>query len=475
MTAFATATYTTFTSSGQGPGLNVYRLPFAEWAYPDRRSAIVLSVQAMPQHPVDKLAEFAIFKNPRMEGTGSLTLMLAPAIFLNQAHRCPARLQSVHIVKREQAMITNLLKSRTTAAIALIAAPMLLLTASLRSSPVHASLAGATLIPQPFDTCLLDNSAGNLFQFSSMTGQYRFAIASDGFSVTGTGVVNTRNGVRTLTDFRSDRRISAAFIVGQLTGSATIYLLEAAGVWQTFRTVATDPSNSCTCYPFASDYVEASCPQTNSPDFVLQRQDVDWRSKGAVTPVKNQGVLKADWAFSVTGAVEGGLSNSKGELTSLSEQELVDCGGTRTQECQGGSPVSGFIFAEQKGLCTEQSYPYTATLGTCQQCAAVGRPTGHVICSGEAALAAAVGQGPVSAVITSDWMPGFVGTGIVDAECSTFAPHSYSAVLVVGFTQDYWIVKNSLGTQWGNHGYFNLRRGKNACGINNFIAYPTFR
>jgi cathepsin L len=194
-----------------------------------------------------------------------------------------------------------------------------------------------------------------------------------------------------------------------------------------------------------------------------------------VTPVKNQGDLKADWAFSVTGAVEGRQDIVAGQLESLSEQELVDCAGTGTQECQGGSPVQGFILAEQKGLCTEQSYPYTATHGTCKQCSVVARPKGHtIVCGGEAGLAAALNQGPVSAVVSSDWMPGFVGAGVVDAECNTFAPHTYTAVLVVGYTATYWIVKNSLGTQWGSNGYFKLIRGKNACGIANFAAYPTF-
>jgi hypothetical protein len=374
-------------------------------------------------------------------------------------------------------MITNLLASRTITYICLIAALMLLVTASLPSPPVHASFDPTAVIARQFDNCLLDDSAGSLFQFNSMTGQYLYTLASSAFSLSGTGVVATRNGVRTLTDSRSDRRVSVGLNVGQLTGSATIYFMQSPGVWQTFRTVATNPSNSCTCYPFASDYFQASCLQTASPDLIFHRQDIDWRSKGTVTPVKNQGELKADWAFSVTGAVEGWQQISTGKLTSLSEQELVDCAGTGAQECPaGGSPVRGFIFAEQKGLCTEASYPYTARSGSCKECQAVTHPTGHtILCPGEAGLADALNNGPVSAVMSSDWMPGFTGGVVVDAGCNTFAPHTYTAVLVVGSTAGYWIVKNSLGTAWGDQGYFKLVRGKNACGISNFMAQPTFK
>ena len=92
-----------------------------------------------------------------------------------------------------------------------------------------------------------DNSTGNLFQWNSTTGQYMFTRCSDGFNLTGTGVVRLVNGIRTLTDFKTDRRISAGFNTGQLTGSATIYLMVTGGVWQTFRIVDTNPAAVCAC------------------------------------------------------------------------------------------------------------------------------------------------------------------------------------------------------------------------------------
>jgi hypothetical protein len=98
-----------------------------------------------------------------------------------------------------------------------------------------------------FDNCLKDNSSGNLFQFSSTNGQYKFTRCSDGFMLSGTGVVRLMNGILTLTDSKPDRRVSAGFITGQRTGSATIYIMIGQGVWQTFRINSTNPAAVCSC------------------------------------------------------------------------------------------------------------------------------------------------------------------------------------------------------------------------------------
>ena len=55
------------------------------------------------------------------------------------------------------------------------------------------------------------------------------------------------NGIQTLTDFKTDRRISAGFKTGQLTGNATLYVQVALGVWQTFQIVDTNPNAVCAC------------------------------------------------------------------------------------------------------------------------------------------------------------------------------------------------------------------------------------
>src|SRR5262249_59407567 len=98
-----------------------------------------------------------------------------------------------------------------------------------------------------FDTCLKDNTSGNLLQWNSTTGQYQFTRCADNFTLSGTGTVSLVNGIRTLTDFKTDRRIRAGFNTGQLTGNATIYLQVGQGGWQVFQIYDTNPSAVCKC------------------------------------------------------------------------------------------------------------------------------------------------------------------------------------------------------------------------------------
>jgi hypothetical protein len=115
-----------------------------------------------------------------------------------------------------------------------------------RRSGVHVDI-GAFELQVFFDTCLKDDRSGNLLQFNSTSGQYKFIRCSDGFMLSGTGVVRLVNGILTLTDSKPDRRVSAGFITSQRTGSATIYIMIAPGVWQTFRINSTNPNAVCSC------------------------------------------------------------------------------------------------------------------------------------------------------------------------------------------------------------------------------------
>ena len=209
-------------------------------------------------------------------------------------------------------------------------------------------------------------------------------------------------------------------------------------------------------YAYASAYPNSSIN--------AEPEDVDWRAKGAVTPVKNQGTsCAASWAFSTTGAVEAYYQISHGTLRSLSEQQLLDCSGARS--CTQGNTAMALKYVLGAGLTTEAQYPYTARPGTCKVSSGNYHIDGfsRLPIGDEDALGAAVDAGPVSVIINGNWFSSYTG-GIANPDCESQIP-VFASVLIVGYTDDYWIVKNSLGVSWGEGGYFEIVRGQNACGI----------
>ncbi len=201
----------------------------------------------------------------------------------------------------------------------------------------------------------------------------------------------------------------------------------------------------------------------------------DWRAHGSVTPVKNEGACDSSWAFGITGLVESFTQIRMGILHSLSEQQLIDCDSFGTA-CAGGRPVGSMrLLIAEGGLESEASYPYTARPGTCNfnpaSVVATFPGVGRVPPADELSLQAYVGNhGPVLALIDAS-QPSFdlYRSGIYyEPNCNTFQPTR--AVLVVGYGSsggnDYWIVKNSQGTSWGDNGYILMSRNRgNNCGI----------
>jgi cysteine peptidase B len=196
---------------------------------------------------------------------------------------------------------------------------------------------------------------------------------------------------------------------------------------------------------------------------------IDWVSKGAVTGVKNQGSCGSCWAFSATGNIEGQWKLAGNKLTSVSEQQLVDCDHMGDQGCQGGLPENAFKYVKKSGLETEQQYSYTGRGGSCR---AQGTPA--VTISGQTSIQHNEGQmltflqqkGPISIGVDASRFQTYRG-GVMTS-CS--AGQLDHGVLIVGYgTQGgstYWKIKNSWGGSWGESGYIRVAYGKGCAGLN---------
>jgi len=207
--------------------------------------------------------------------------------------------------------------------------------------------------------------------------------------------------------------------------------------------------------------------------------DVDWRTKGAVTAVKDQGQCGSCWAFSATEAIESYFFLKKGQLVTLSPQQITSCdkvdGG-----CNGGWPYRAYQYVKSVGgLESSADYPYTSGSGQTGTCKFVSSKvvagtglTGYTaIPQSESQLQTALNNGPASVCVAADAFQSYRG-GILRS-CPGSIDHCVQAV---GYdsTANFWIVRNSWGVGWGEDGYIRIAMGSNLCQIDQDATFPTW-
>jgi len=268
----------------------------------------------------------------------------------------------------------------------------------------------------------------------------------------------------------------------------------------------------------------------NASNATLLPSSFDWRTKGAVTPVKNQGYLGTCWAFSTVENLEGQLYLQSGNLTPLSVEQLVECDGLADPsrgyaDCGefGGWPYLAYEYLRTVGgIFTDNEFPYCSGIpygdpGNCMPCMPPGYSTKFCgnhsdlyckpgttkgqrnggLCSKRGGFAADVADwqaispdeaeikrhlvevGPLSAALNAALLQFYYG-GVYNPYDFLCDPDSLDhAVLLVGYgTEDgveYWIVKNSWGPEWGEDGYFRIARGTGKCGINTAVTTGLLR
>jgi C1A family cysteine protease len=233
--------------------------------------------------------------------------------------------------------------------------------------------------------------------------------------------------------------------------------------------------------------IPASADNKKKDELKAAPESIDWVSKGYVPAVRDQGSCGSCYTFAALAAVESRLliagSSFKKSNIDFSEQQLVDCSTDQGNKgCNGGSLVATFRHIKVNGIMKESDYPYKETEGTCAFVAskAVAKIGGQktVTANSESALQTAVAEGPVAVAIDASTIKfQLYSSGVFDdSNCSSTTLNHGVAAVGYGTESgsDFWLVRNSWGSSWGQSGYIKMSRNKNnQCGIAAGAVYPT--
>jgi len=222
-------------------------------------------------------------------------------------------------------------------------------------------------------------------------------------------------------------------------------------------------------------------------DAAVQTPDsIDWRTANLVSPIKDQGLCGSCWSFSTTGALEGAYAKKYNEMVILSQQFLVDCAWNGNMGCDGGMQNLAYQYIQEVGgipstvdygeykMINEMCH-YNNKTPAAQVSGFVSIPQGD-----EAALVqASASAGPIAISIDASHMSFvFYYSGVYyEPACQNGPDDLDHAVLLIGYGtedgQDYWLVKNSWSTFWGDFGYVKMARNRNNnCGVATGALYP---
>lgn len=264
-----------------------------------------------------------------------------------------------------------------------------------------------------------------------------------------------------------------------------------------FRTVETlSPFMDLTKEEFSARYLsnfdEAAFEEqrknfkTYEPTETNADELVDWRDKGVVAPIKNQGQCGSCWAFSAVSTLEtqNALTNglTAGKVLTLSEQQLVDCD-TTSHGCEGGLMDNAFNYIKSNdGIETDKVYPYTAADGKCKAVSALSSAKVDTIVdlkSEKDMINAVQTVGVISVAMNANTLQYYqAGDVLKDSivKCNPLGLNHGVNIVGVDVKEKVWIFRNSWGTGWGDKGYFKVAiTGSNygVCGINRFPSYAT--